>query len=192
MSKGKKRGCLVPVLAGLVVVLLLGIGIYWWMNRPIEPVVLSDAEKVELEEKVEGVQGEGYVAGKREIVFTQRELNGLLNEKTSYGDQVKFDLVTDAVNARIDTDLDDGLPVVGGRRLRAKARFVVKDGGGGTPELVLDDVTVWGVSMPNDWLAGMKGKNLLGEVFGGGSGGGLAGVESLRVEAGRLVIRLKE
>jgi len=98
MSSGKKRGCLVPILVGVIVLLLVVIGVYWWMNRPIEPVVLSEKEKVELAEKVDGVQGGEYVKGKNEIVFTQRELNGLLNEKTSYGEKIEFDLVTDAVN----------------------------------------------------------------------------------------------
>ncbi len=37
---------------------------------------------------------------------------------------------------------------------------------------------------------GMKGKDLLGEIF--GDDGGFRGIEELRIERGRLVIRLAE
>lgn len=56
---------------------------------------------------------------------------------------------------------------------------------------MLDDVTIWGMSLPNDWLGGVKGHDLLGEMF-GGTGGGIAGVEEFKVEPGRLIIRLAE
>ena len=78
-------------------------------------------------------------------------------------------------------------PIVGGKRLKARARFLVGDIPG-KPALVLDDLTVWGISLPNDWLGGLKGQDLLGEALGGGIGG----VEEFKVERGRLVIRLAE
>jgi hypothetical protein len=62
----------------------------------------------------------------------------------------------------------------------------------GVPSLVLEDLTVWGVSLPNDWLAQLKGKDLLGEILGGGKGGQVAGIEEMSVDPGKLRIRLKE
>ena len=64
-----------------------------------------------------------YEKGTKEIILTERELNGLLNEHTTMGGQLKFELATDAIHARIETDLDPDLPVVGGKHLKAKARF---------------------------------------------------------------------
>lgn len=195
----RRKSCLVPVLVGVIAVLVVAIGLIWWNNRAIKPVQLSAEEKAVVEAKVEALQVEApatpaeptYEKGKKEIVLTDRELNGLLNEHTTLGDKLKFELGTDAINARLETDLDPDLPVVGGKKLKARARFIVKTEEG-VPSLVLEDLTVWGVSLPNDWLAQLKGKDLLGEILGGGKGGKVAGIEEMSVEPGQLKIRLKE
>jgi hypothetical protein len=195
----RRKSCLVPVLVGVIAVLVVAIGLIWWNNRAIKPVQLSAEEKAVVEAKVEALQVEApatpteptYEKGKKEIVLTDRELNGLLNEHTTLGDKLKFELGTDAINARLETDLDPDLPVVGGKKLKARARFIVKTEEG-VPSLVLEDLTVWGVSLPNDWLAQLKGKDLLGEILGGGKGGKIAGIEEMSVEPGQLKIRLKE
>jgi hypothetical protein len=206
----RRKSCLVPALISVIVVLLVGIGVYLWINRPIKPVQLSAEEKQVVLHKVEAIQRGDYPQveapdaaptpvpaepkyekGSREIILTEKELNGLLNEQTTLGDKLQFELATDAVHARLETDLDKDLPVVGGKRLKAKARFFVKTENG-VPSLVLDDLTVWGVSVPNDWLAQLKGKDLLGEILGGGKGGKVAGIEEMSVEPGKLKIKLKE
>lgn len=191
-----KRSRLPIVLIVLAVVMIALGAAWWWYWRPIQPVTLTAVEKTAVEAKVEVLEKPAeptYEKGAREIVLTERELNGLLNENTTLGKSLSFQLATDAIHARIETDLDADLPVVGGKRLKARARFVVGDGSG-HPTLVLEDLTVWGISVPNDWLAGIKGRDLLGEALGGGnkSRTTLAGVEELRVEPGQLRIRLKE
>ncbi len=188
----RKWGCLPKVLIAILLVALIAVGWYFWMNRPIRPVELSVQETQALEEKIGNLQEAAepeYEKGSKEIVITERELNGLINENTSLGDKLQFKLATGAVHARVESDLDEDLPVVGGKRLKARARFFVKTDEG-RPSLVLDDVTVWGASLPNDWLAGMKGKDLLAEIF--GSSGAVNGIEELRIENGQLVIRLAE
>lgn len=190
----KRRSCLVPALVTVIVILAVILGVYWWHNRPIKPVQLSVQEKAAVEAKLDAVQKAPtqptYEKGAKEIVLTERELNGLLNANTTLGDKLKFELVEGAVHARIETDLDKDLPVVGGKRLKAQARFFVNTDSG-RPKLVLDDLTVWGVSLPNDWLGGLKGQDLLGQTV-GSKGGGLAGVKEMKVESGRLVIRLAD
>jgi hypothetical protein len=191
-SKGSS--CLVKSLIGLVILGLLLGGLWWWSNRPIQPVQLSVQEKAEVEAKVEAIQKPAepkYEKGSKEIILTERELNGLLNENTTLGKTVKFELATNAIHARVETDLDPDLPVVGGRHLKARARFLVSEVPG-QASFILDDLTVWGISLPNDWLAGLKGRDLLGEILGGGKNGKVAGVEEFKVEPGRLIIRLAE
>lgn len=189
----RKPSCL--LVASIVLVLLVACvgGFYLWYNRPIKPVELSAKETQALEQKIESIEavpGEPqYERGTKEIVITERELNGLLAQNTDLGDKLSFTLATDEIHARLETDLDQDLPVLGGKKLKAKARFLVKTMEG-RPSLVLDDLTVWGASLPNDWLGGMKGKDLLSEIFGGG--GGVRGIEELRIERGQLVIRLAE
>jgi hypothetical protein len=197
-----KRGMswLTKSLIGLVVLLLVLGGLWWWFNRPIRPVILTAQEKATVETKVEAIQQAEklplptepkYEKGSREIILTERELNGLLNENTSLGQSLSFELATNAIHARVEADLDPDLPVIGGKRLKARARFLVSEVPG-QASFILDDVTVWGISLPNDWLAGMKGHDLLGEILGGGKNGQVPGVEEFKVEAGRLIIRLKE
>ncbi len=190
---------LIKVVVGLVVLALILGGLWWWFNRPIQPVTLTVEEKAVVEAKVEAIQevpviqvpGEPtYEKGSQEIILTDRELNGLLNDNTALGKSLKFELGTNVILARVETDLDADLPVVGGRRLKARARFLVSDTTG-KPSFVIDDLTVWGISLPNDWMAGFKGQDLLGEIL-GGSDGAVAGIEEFKVEPGKLVIRLAE
>lgn len=211
-----RSSCFVKGLVVLLVVLLVLAGLWWWHNRPIRPVQLSAQEQRVVAAKVEALRDRGelaeapagtapeapsapaapaapeYEKGAREIILTERELNGLLNQNTSLGRSVSFQLAANAIHARLEADLDPGLPLVGGKRLKARARFLVSESPN-RASLVLDDVTVWGVSLPNDWLGGLKGQDMLERVLGGkGGGGGIAGVEEFRVEPGRLIIRLAE
>ncbi len=189
----RKSSCL-PIAIILILLVVGGAaGAYFWYNRPIDPVELSEQEFETVEAKIGRLEVDPnepeYIPGTKEIVLTERELNGLLNRNTNLGETLRLTLATDEIHARIETDMDEDLPVVGGRKLKAKARFLVKSVEG-TPSLVLDDLTVWGASLPNDWLGGMKGQDLLGEIF--GSGGGLGGIEEIRIERGQLVIRLAD
>jgi hypothetical protein len=188
-----RKSCLIKACIGLGIVAFALAGLWWWQNRPIRPVVLSGAEKAAVAEKVEAIQKPeepAYEKGGKEIVLTERELNGLLHENTTLGNSVCFELATNAVHARVETDLDPDLPLVGGKRLKARARFLVAEEPG-KAALILEDLTVWGISLPNDWLGGLKGKDLLGEAI-GAKGGRIPGVEEFRVEPGKLTIRLME
>lgn len=193
LTPKKKTSCLLIAVIAILLLLVVCAGAYWWYNRPITPVELSAKEKQVVEEKVdslEAVPGEPkYERGSKEIVLTERELNGLINENTALGDKLKLTLASDEIQARLETDMDEDLPVVGGKKLKAKARFLVGTVEG-RPSLVLDDLTVWGASLPNDWLGGLKGQDLLGQIF--GNSGGVRGIEELRIERGQLVIRLAE
>lgn len=193
-------------LCAILGVLIIGlVAWWWWANRPIHPTVLTAQEKQVVEQKVEALQntdtpppadpqaqddGPVYEKGGKEIVLTEREINGLLNENTDLGKSVKFELARDAVHARVETDLDPDLPILGGRKLKAKARFIVKENNG-MPSLIIDDVTVWGISLPNDWLGGLKGQDVLSKVL-GTKGGKISGIEEFRIEPGKLTLKLSE
>lgn len=188
---------LVIVLAVLVITVA---GLWWWQNRPIRPVVLSAQEKTIVEQKVEAIQNPTlpvtveapepvYEKGSKQIILTERELNGLLHQNTQLGESLKFELATNAIHARVEFDLDPDLPYLGGKRFKARARFIVGDTPG-KPEFVLDDFTLWGVSLPNEWLGGLKGQNLFGQAL--GAEGSLPGIEEFRVERGQLVVCLAE
>jgi hypothetical protein len=183
--------CAAKLLIGLLII-AVGVGsLWWWFNRPIEPVTLAAAETSAVEAKLEAIQNPTYQKGTKEIVLTERELNGLLHSNTRLGHSMQLELASGALHARVETDLDSDLPVVGGKRLKARARFLIHRAPG-HPAFILDDLTVWGISVPNDWLTGIKGRDLLADLLGGGHTGTLPGVEEIKIEPGSLIIRLAE
>jgi len=195
-----KTSCLARTLVILAVLILVVGGLWWWSNRPIRPVELSTQEKTVVEKKIQAIQHpaapvaevpeeRAYEPGSKEIILTERELNGLLHQNTTLGDKLRFELASNAIHARVEFNLDPDLPFLGGRRLKARARFLAGETIA-NPEFVLDDLTLWGVSLPNDWLGGLKGKNLLGETL--GTHGGISGIEEFKIERGRLIIRLAD
>jgi len=200
----------VPFLVILIILVALIGGLWWWFTRPIQPVVLTPQELATVEQKVAVIQSADpavpltppvptaagpsepvYERGKKEIVLTEREINGLLNANTDLGQSLSFQLGTDVVLARIETDLDPDLPFIGGRKFKARAKFIVSEGSG-QPSFVIDDLTIWGISLPNEWLGGLKGRNLFAEILGSETNGKLPGIESFSIRPGEIFIKLKE
>lgn len=228
-------GC--GTLVALVVLIVATVLItFWWIQRPIKPVVLSSAEKAEVEEKLQQLSGgkeaapppsaantlapgpdrrpkaagaapvpsaagaaaeqtpdRTYVPGSKVLRLTEREVNGLLNANTDLGKSVRLEFARDAINAYVAVPIPEDFPVGGGKMFRARGRFRVSLGNGGTPYAILEDVTVFGLSLPKAWLGGLKGENLIGDAMGERNGSPvLKGIKSLRVEPGALVIEVED
>lgn len=194
----------------LVLIICVTVAItLWWVQRPITPVVLSVPEKAAVEAKLQSVTGgqgpvspagspgqqtdRPYVAGAKVLRITERELNGLLNSHTDLGKTVLLELGQDAINAYVTVPVPPDFPVGGSRTFRARARFSVSVGNGGAPFATIQDVTVFGLSLPKDWLAGLRGENLFEKITGNRNGSdALHGIKSLRVEPGGLVLELAD
>lgn len=191
-SSGRKRKVLIILCVMFLLVVSAGAAFYWWQNRPIKPVVLDADEQRKLDNKIEAVQERTYEPGTKVITLTEREVNALFHHNTQMGDKVRFELAANAVHARIRTELDQDLPVLGGRTLKAKARFLIEDQEN-KPALILDDLTVWGVSLPNAWLADLKGQNLLANIGLDMSNNRIAaGIKDITVDHGKITIQLAE
>jgi hypothetical protein len=134
-----------------------------------------------------------YLPGGKVLKLSEREINGLLNANTDLGKSVRLEFDQDAINAYLAVRIPQDFPIGGGRMFRARGRFRISLGNGAKPYAVLEDVTVFGVSLPKAWLGGIKGENLLGEAMtGNGQAPALKGVKSLRVEPGALVLELED
>jgi hypothetical protein len=195
----------------------------WWIQRPIKPVVLSAQEKAAVEEKLQHIGGgkapapapnrpakagapsaaigtdanpgqeRPYVPGSKMLKLTEREINGLLNANTDLGQSVRLEFATDAINAYVVVPIPQDFPIGGGKMFRARGRFRVSLGNDATPFAILEDVTVFGLSLPKAWLGGVKGENLLGQAMGEHNGKPvLRGIKSLRVEPGALVLEVED
>ena len=193
IRRGRKRKFL--LIFGIVSLLTISAGAayYWWSNRPITPQTLDQQEQLALDSKVAAVQEERtYEPGEKTLTLTEKEINALFHQNTGMGDKVRFELANNAVHARIRTELDEDLPGLGGRTLKAKARFKLTDDQD-NPAIILDDLTLWGISLPNAWLAELKGQNLISNLGIDLSENQIAkGVKDINVDHGKITIHLAE
>ena len=204
----KRRPWVLYIFGGMITVFLGIIAVFaillWWSQRPIKPTVLTEAEKTTLEQKLqfvghtspEAAEAEPdrvYVPGSNVVQFTEREVNGLLNDNTDLGQTVRLEFGRDAINAYIAAPIPEDVPMLGGKMFRARGRFILSLSSNQAPMAILEDVTVYGVSMPKAWLGGLKGENLLADAMGEHDGKPLInGIKSLRIEPGALVLELEE
>jgi hypothetical protein len=129
----------------------------------------------------------------REISLTERELNGLLARNTDLAQKLAIDLSDNLASASLLLPLEPDLPVLGGKTLRVTAGLELRYAGQ-KPVVILRGISIWGVPIPSAWLGGIKNIDLV-EQFGGKRGFWQAfskGVADIRVQEGRLLIRLKE
>lgn len=130
---------------------------------------------------------------KREIGFTERELNGLLAKNTDLAKKLAIDLSDDLISAKLLLPVDEEFPILGGKILRLKSGMVFTYNNG-KPVVILKGISIMGVPIPNAWLGGIKNVDLV-ENFGTDKGFWKIfseGVEDIQVEEGLLKIKLKE
>jgi hypothetical protein len=130
---------------------------------------------------------------KREIGFTERELNGLLANNTDLARKLAIDLSEELISAKLILPIDQDFPVLGGKtlRLRSGVSLAFKNG---KPVVIFKGITIMGIPIPNAWLGGIKNLDLV-EKFGAEKGFWKTfseGVEDIIVEEGLLKIKLKQ
>ena len=211
----KKRGLRwSQVLLIVLATILVTVGVTYWVLatwvfvREFKPVELSVREEQVLNDKLRSIgyepgelddQGrlkpERYseVGASREVSFSERELNALLAKNTDLADRLAIDLSDDLVSAKLLVPLEPDFPVLGGKTLRVNAgvEMAFRDG---RPTVIMKGVSIMGVPVPNAWLGNLKNVDLAGE-FGGEQGFWKSfseGVDDIRIEEGRMKIKLKE
>src|SRR5579859_6074618 len=99
------------LLAILIVIAAAAALTAWWLQRPIKPVVLKPNEQAVVHQKLQELEDskpasgpsivftnmtpsqpelDHYRPGSKSIVFTDREVNGLLNQNTELGKTVRL------------------------------------------------------------------------------------------------------
>lgn len=137
-------------------------------------------------------QDRSYTPGSKVLKLTEREINGLLNANTDLGKSVRLEFAQDAINAYLAVRIPEDFPLGGGKMFRARGRFRVSLGNGGAPYAILEDVTVFGLSLPKAWLGGLKGENLIGQAMGERNGSPVfRGIKSLRMSPALWCLRLR-
>lgn len=176
------------------------------------PVTLSVREEKRLDEKLQRLEhlGESHKRASspsaplqperyseadatRTLELSERELNALLAKNTDLARKLAIDLSENLASAKLLIPLEEDFPILGGKTIRVTAGVELAYAEG-RPVVVLKGVSVWGTPIPNAWLGNLKNVDLIRE-FGGQEGfwkSFAAGVDHIRVEEGRLQIRLKE
>ncbi len=166
-----------------------------WLDKlGFKDVQVTDKE-IEIREGQEVLEPEPYSeeSARREIDFTEKELNAMLAKNTDLARKVAIDLSDDLVSAKILVPVDPDFPILGGKTLRVRAGLNLAYRMG-RPIVMLKGISIMGVPIPNAWLGGLKNVDLV-EEFGTDAGfwkSFAAGVEYLEVRDGRLHLKLKE
>jgi len=222
-SNHKKGGCLRTLSIMLITVIIsvvvtLFVANHYLFPKKFDPVELNQREESQLNKKLKQfglptfssqnsqdnqesnasankLEPTPYTeeGAKREVSFTEKELNAMLAKNTDLADKAVIDLADNLASVNVLMPLDPDFPVLGGKtlKLNAGAELAFADG---KPIVKLKGVSLWGVPMPNAWLGNLKNVDLVKE-FGGDEGFWKSfadGVENIQVAEGRLVIKLKE
>jgi hypothetical protein len=188
---------------------------YWLLSqylflKEFEPVQLKPREEQVLNRKLQAIgievqsgtpaadtplEPEPYseVGARREVSFSERELNAMLAKNTDLAQKLAIDLSNDLVSAKLLVPLEEDFPMLGGKTLRVNAGVELAYQGS-RPIVVLKGVSIMGVPIPNAWLGNLKNVDLVQE-FGADQGFWKSfadGVEYIQVEDGRLLVKLKE
>ncbi|MCK5667222.1 MAG: arginine N-succinyltransferase [Thiotrichaceae bacterium] len=213
----QKGGCLKTLGIMLITVIISVIATvfvinYYLFPKQLEPVELNQREESKLNQKLKhfglptvapssadsdsnALTPEPYseVGAKREITFSEKELNAMLAKNTNLADKAAIDLADNLASVKMIIPLDPDFPILGGKTLKANAGAELAYANG-RPIVILKGVSVWGVPIPNAWLGNLKNVDLVKE-FGGDEGFWKSfsdGVENIRVVEGQLKIKLKE
>lgn len=159
-----------PVLMALLVLFILGVitiasAALWYQynfHASLRPVQLTTAEDKVLEQKVATLKGSTPAAAdiSKTLVLSEREINGYLKEQ-GLGDQFKVVIQHGQIAAIALLPVDKETPLVGGHTVRVKIALDSKLDSRHHLALRLSDVNVGGISLPNAWLGGIKGLDLL-------------------------------
>ncbi len=220
-SSRKFSGKQVVLFVGLAV-LATGLITAWWVNQYLyaatfEPIQLTQVEQQSLNSKMAqlgqatpmrnpasipervssggGLKPEPYSeeGASREIQLTEREVNALIAKDVEMAKHVAIDLAENLVSVKLVVPVNDDMPLVGGKTL--KLNFGVElSYANGKPVVAMEGISLGGVPLPSAWWGDIKHLNLV-EQFGGAGGFWeqfSKGVEDLRIQDGRLHIKLKE
>lgn len=159
---------------------------------PDQPQTTSTGDKQTDEQ---WLRPEAYTeaGAKREVSFSERELNAMVAKNRDLAKKVSVDLGDDLVSARILVPVDPDFPILGGKTLRVSTgvEMAFREA---KPVIVLKGISIMGIPVPNAWMGGLKNIDLISE-FGDTDGfwkSFAEGVENVRVEEGALKIKLKE
>ena len=204
----------IQVFLMIIAAILLTVGITSWVlftdifATEFKPVTLTSQEEQVLDQKLSqlGVQSktsdtqvntpltpEAYneADAHRVVVFSEKEVNGILAKNTDLANKVAIDLSDDLMSAKVLIPLDEEMPFLGGKTLKVTAGLglsYVEN----KPVVIIKGVSIWGVPVPSAYMGELKNVDLVKQFGDSGFWKSFAdGLEDLNVEEGTIVIVVK-
>ncbi len=205
------------IFLAIVLALIIGgwlIFKFYLFPKQFSPVRLNAKEEIVLEEKLsvlgidadltnsngpgqtgQALEPEAYSEknAKREVNFSEKEINALLAKNTDLADKLAIDLSKDLISVKYLVPLEEDFPIMGGKTVKLNAGVEIAYLNQ-QPKIVIKGVSAMGVPIPNAWLGDLKNVDLI-EKFGNNDGlmkSFADGVEFISVENGKINIKLKE
>lgn len=170
---------------------------------PFQPVALTAGEQQVLNAKmallggqVQELEPPAPSDPAKTIVLNEREINAWLQQQ-GLGETVKFSIRNGGIAATVLAPVEEDVPILGGNTVRFQVAFNTKLDENRRFALSLADVNVGGISLPNAWLGGIKGLNLLAQNDPGMEEspflkGFAAGIKDFQVRNGELRMVLND
>jgi hypothetical protein len=179
----------------------------WWVKHtlypsPMQPVVLTEKEQTVFDDKLAAFSAPAAAQpevaadpelAKRTLIITEREVNAYL-AKQNLGDSVEVNFGEGTVSSAIILTAPQDFPLLAGQKVRMRLTFGTSLNPGQKLSFVLDDVSLGGLSLPNAWLADLKGVDLIAKNIESDPGlqRFLAGIQQLEVHQGQLKVLLNK
>ena len=179
-SSRSKTILIVVIVAILTAMVTAWITVAYLFPKKFRPVTLSAKEEQVLNQKLRrlGFQPEQAASGtaegdltpepyseagaKREVRFSEREINGLIAKNPDLAHKLVIDFADNLASAKLLIPLDPEFPFLGGKTLKVTAGLELRYSGQ-KPVVRLKGISIWGVPLPNAWLGGIKNVDLVEE-----------------------------
>jgi len=144
----------------LIGVLLLCILGYWlYHTRGLEPVVLSAREISNAERKLTPLLEQHPEQKNQVIVFSEREINGLINHHTSLGNTIQLQIEKDQITGHGYVKVPTQGGVMAGEEVRVKGEILVEFEQG-EPYITIKNLSSFGTSIPEKYTKDFLYRNL--------------------------------
>jgi hypothetical protein len=97
---------------------------------------------------------------KREISFTEKELNALIANNPEVAQSVAINLSDNLISVKLIIPMDEEISVLGGKTLRLNLGIILGFEHG-KPIVALKGVSIGGIPVPPAWLGKLKNRNLI-------------------------------
>lgn len=167
---------------------------FWYHHNfragSFKPVQLSQDEKRTLGDKLSGAAAVSDPA--KTIVLSEREINGWLEEQ-GLGDRLRVGIHGGCITANALLPVDANVPFIGGHTVRLKIALKLLLEANHHLGLQIADLAVGGISPPNAWLGGIKGRDLLADTNLDPTAKAFAeGIKAVEIGAGQIRVMLND